>query len=559
MPSDIPPVPSSPGGRPAAEAWLLAAALTVAALLLFVVPYLPFQDLPNHALLLTYDRALGPDGNAWLQRPAFVSFGYTAYIWATRLLAPFLSVEAVLKLLAAIAVVALPLATARLASVLGAPAALAGLLVLPFALGWPLRMGLVSFVLGVPLALLAAASAVLLCRRPTAARAAILAFECGAAYLTHAFAFGLALALTGLAAAVCGRRSPRQAGLLVLALLPAAVLAGWDGWHGSWRPTEAASAITAPEHPVRFRPVGEALSHVACRTYGIPRASSLPAYLPHLLLLAAASSAFAVRRRGDAGSAGEPAGSNRQRLAARRFLLIGGAVLTLGTVAMPDSAGRAYLLGSRPAMAGMCLAGIAAAAGLRRSRRMGMPVAAAVTLVACAVSLGGIAREAREVREVVGERPPRTVSGNVLVARAADCRRETGYLWGAWDPLRLVWAYALSPRGSTPYLFAEHRYDMVWYRPGANPPYPPVGRALSDERTLDASACAERNRDRVARSLAWPGYDGVLVTGSPDTVRAAVEGSGARDRIRLGPGLWLLSGPAGPARDPADGPPRTGP
>ena len=540
--------------------WLFSAGLASAALLLVTLPYLPFQDLPNHALLLTYDRTLGPDGNAWLQRPAFVSLGYTAYIWATRLLAPFLSVEEVLELLAAIAVVALPLATARLAAVLGAPGALAGLLVLPFALGWPLRMGLLAFVLGVPLALLAAASAVLLCRRPTVARAATLAIECGAAYLTHAFAFGLALALTVLAAAVCGRRTPRLAGLLVLALLPAGLLAGWDGWHGSWRPTEAASPITAPEQPARFRPIGEALSHVACRTYGIPRASSLPAYLPHLILLAAAATALATRRRGAETGDAKPGVPGRLDPAARRFLLIGGVVLTLGTVGMPDSAGRAYLLGSRPAMAGMCLAGIAAAAGLRRSAGpRGLPMAAVVTFVACAASLGGMAREAREVRAVVGERPPRNVSGNVLVARAAECRRETGYLWGAWDPLRLVWAYALSPAGSTPYLFAEHRYDMVWYRPGANPPYPPAGRALSDERNLDAMLCAERNRERVARSLAWPGYDGVIVAGSPDAVRAAIAGSGARDRIRLAPGLWLLSGPGAPTRDRAGGPTRTGP
>jgi hypothetical protein len=160
---------------------------------------------------------------------------------------------------------------------------------------------------------------------------------------------------------------------------------------------------------------------------------------------------------------------------------------------------------------------------------------------------------------VVGPDPPRRVAGNVLVARAADCRRETSYAWGAWDPLRMTWAYALSPQGSAPYLFAEHRYDMVWYRPGANPPYPPAGRALSDERNLAAALCAERNRERVARSLAWPGYDGVIVIGPPGTVRAAVEASGAAERIRLAPGLWFLSGPGAPERDGAAGPRRTGP
>jgi len=282
MSSAVPPPSTGFRARPAVATPLLGAALAAAAVFLLSLPYLPFQDLPNHALLLIYDRALGPEGNAWLQRPSFISFGYTAYIWWARLLAPVLSIDGVLKLLAAMAVAALPLATARLAAVLGAPGALAGLLVLPFALGWPLRMGLISFVLGLPLALLCAASAVLLGRRPSAGRALILALECAAAYLTHAFAFGLALALILLAVAVPGRPSRRLAGMLLLALLPAGILVGWDAWHGSWRPTGSASPISAPESPVRFRPVGEALSHVACRTYGIPRASSLPSYLPHL-------------------------------------------------------------------------------------------------------------------------------------------------------------------------------------------------------------------------------------------------------------------------------------
>ena len=534
------------------EVWLLAAGLAAAALLLLTLPYLPFQDLPNHAVLLNYDRTLGAQGNAWLQRPSFVSFGYTAYIWYARLLAPVLSVDAALRLLLVIAVLALPLATARLAAVLGAPAALSGLLALPFALGWPLRMGLVSFVLGVPLALLCAASAVLLCRRPSRGRAAVLALEGAAAYLTHAYAFALALVLIVLAVAASGRPARRLAALLVLALLPATLLAGLDGWRGAWRPIETASPITAPQETMRFRPVGEALSHVACRTYGIPRAASLPPYLPHLALLVLALGGLAFVRSGGFTPALDPA--------ARRFLLAGGALLTLGTVAMPDSAGRAYLLGSRPAMAGMCLAAIAAAAWLRRAGGgIALPLAAGVTIVCCAASAGGMAHDAWEVRQVVGTTPPRSVAGNVLVARVADCRRETSYTWGAWDPLRQAWAYALSPWGSTPYLFAEHRYDMVWYRPGANPPYPPAGRAVSDERTLDPAACAERNRERVRRSLGVPGYDGVIVYGLPETGRLAIEASGARDPLRLAPGIWLLSAPGAPAPGRAVAPPRSGP
>src|SRR5436190_9537138 len=187
-PSDTPDARVRPA-PPRAEGSVLAAGLCLAGLLLVGLPYLPFQDLPNHALLLTYDRALGASGNAWLERPPGLAFGYTLYIWIARGLAPVLSIDSVLRLLSILAVAGLPLATARLAAVLGAPAALAGILALPFALGWPLRMGLLSFVLGVPLALLCAASAVVLCRSASKRTLAGLALGGATAYLAHPFAF----------------------------------------------------------------------------------------------------------------------------------------------------------------------------------------------------------------------------------------------------------------------------------------------------------------------------------------------------------------------------------
>ena len=528
-----------------AEVYLLGGGICAAALLLAGVPYLPFQDIPNHALLLAYDRGLGPEGNRWLTRPETFSFGYTLYIWIARLLAPVLSVDSVLRLLAILAVAGLPLSTARLAAVLGAPWAVAGILALPFALGWPLRMGLLSFVIGVPLSLLCASTAVLLCRAPSARRAAGLALLAALAWLAHPFAFGLALAFALLAWVFEGRGSGRAAGLLALALLPAAALVAWDASHGAWLPTVSASIETTPEEAVRLRPIGQALSHIACRTYGIPNAMTLLAYLPHLALLAAGVALLAWRRPLAPG--------------ARRLLLLGAGVLTLGTVAAPDSLGRAYLLGSRPALAGMCLAAIAAAAGLRRGPARPLPLAVTATAIACSISAASIVADARAVAAVVGDNPPRSAHGNLLVTRAGSCTRNTGFNWGAWDPLRQAWAYALSTDASTPYLFAEHRYDMVWFRPGANPPHPPPGRVLSDERNLDSAECAERNRARLVGTAAVAGYDGIVLVGLPDAGRRALREAGARDPVRLAPGIWILSAPRPRAPDRAVAPPRSGP
>jgi hypothetical protein len=560
------PLPDTPDDRVRqaplrVESSILAVGLCLAALLLLGIPYLPFQDVPNHALLLTYDRELAAAGNAWLQRPSDLAFGYTLYIWIARALAPVLSIDSVLRLLAILAVTALPLATARLAAVLGAPAALAGILSLPFALGWPLRMGLLSFVLGVPIALLCAAAAVRVCRaRPaaTGGGAAIrlclgLAIGGAAAYLAHPFAFALAIVLAAFAWSFEGGRSARAATRLAGAFLPALALLAWDTWHGAWRPTVSASIETTPEELVRLRPVGQALSHIACRTYGIPNAETLLAYLPHLVLLLAGVAFFVrsglARRSGDVAATPPRSGG--------RMLLAAAAVLTLGTVFVPDSIGRAYLLGSRPALAGMCLVAIVAARGLHQAMARPLSLVAIASGLACAISAASIARDAKGVALVVGEHPPRSAHGNLLVVRAGTCTRHTGYNWGAWDPLRQAWAYALSPDSSTPYLFAEHRYDMVWFRPGANPPHPPPGRVLSDERDLDSGECAERNRDRLATTAALPGYDGVVVVGHPDAGRRALRESGAREPVRLAPGLWVVSAPASPAPGPA-GAPRSG-
>jgi hypothetical protein len=205
----------------------------------------------------------------------------------------------------------------------------------------------------------------------------------------------------------------------------------------------------------------------------------------------------------------------------------------------------------------MCLVAIVAARGLHQAMARPLSLVAIASGLACAISAASIARDAKGVALVVGEHPPRSAHGNLLVVRAGTCTRHTGYNWGAWDPLRQAWAYALSPDSSTPYLFAEHRYDMVWFRPGANPPHPPPGRVLSDERDLDSGECAERNRDRLATTAALPGYDGVVVVGHPDAGRRALRESGAREPVRLAPGLWVVSAPASPAPGPA-GAPRSG-
>jgi hypothetical protein len=503
-----------------------AAGLIGVAFLLLSIPYVPFQDIPNHAHLLMLDQSLGENGNAYLLRPETVSFSYTLYIWMARLLSPALSIDAVLRLMCLAAALALPLATARLAAVLGGPWALTGLLALPLGLGWPLRMGFISFALGLPAALMGTAAAVLLSRERSAPRMVELGIWAAVAYVTHAFAFGLLAVLAGLAWLCSGARTWRSAASVLAALVPAGLLVAYDVWHGAWLPVSGLEETASDGMSVRFRPLGMAFTHIVSRSYGIPGPASLGLYLPHVALLAVGAVWLAARPG---------------RLESRWLVLLGTAAFTLGSVAFPEKVGMAMLLGPRANVIGLCFAAIAAAAWLASAAARPLLAAVPLTALAFVASAAGVVRDARLVQEVVGERPPRNVAGNFLAVHAADCARVASFYWGDWDPLRHVWAYALSPAGITPFLFARHRYDMLWYRVEPTLPHPTEGRLLGNDRALDPVACARRNRQRVEVALARPGYDGVIVVGRPGDGERALGDRDVGVRDRIAPGIWRLA------------------
>ena len=263
---------------------LFAAGLMGIALLLLFIPCVPFQDLPNTGLVLLIDHSSRDDVNAYFQRPEVTPFGYTLSVWMARLLLPWVSVDVALRWMCLVAAVALPLATARLAAVLGIPWALAGILALPLGLGWPLRMGFVSFVLGQPIVLLGTAAAVLLCRERSALRMAELALWAVAAYLLHAFAFLFLCALVVLAWLCTGSRSVRALASIVAALVPAGMLAASDVAHRALSSVIVRDAAT-PAAGISFRPLGRAFMNIASRSYGISGPASVVFYLPLIALL----------------------------------------------------------------------------------------------------------------------------------------------------------------------------------------------------------------------------------------------------------------------------------
>jgi len=503
---------------------LFASGLLGIALLLLLIPCVPFQDLPNTGLVLLLDHSSRDDVNAYFQRPEVTPFGYTLSVWMARVLLSWVSVDVALRWMCLAAALALPLATARLAAVLGAPWELAGILALPLALGWPMRMGFVSFVLGQPVVLLGTAAAVLLCRQRSARRIAELALWAVAAYLLHAFAFLFLCALVVLTWLCTGKKSLRAIASLVGALIPAGALAASDVVNRALSSVIIRDAATPPAG-ISFRPLGRAFVNIASRSYGISGLDNVGFYLPLLALLLLGIVWLAAR-----------AGRN----GCYWLALLGTGFFTLGSMAFPDSVGNVYLLGPRVNVIGMCFAAIAAAAGLSRLGGRALLAAFPLAALACITSGAGVVRDSRLVREVVGAQPPRSLSGHFFPVRAAHCSQVVSYNWGNWDPLRHVWAYALSPASGAPYLFARHRYAPVWYRVERILPHPFEGLVLSDEDPLGAASCERRNRERIEGALTWPGYDGVVLAGRPEDVQRALGDSDVGEKRQLAPGIWKL-------------------
>ncbi len=503
---------------------LFVAGLIGTALLLLFVPCLPFQDLPNTGLVLLLDQSRGQGVNAYFRRPEVTSFGYILSVWIARLFLHWVSIDMALRWMCLAAALALPLATARLAAVLGAPWALAGILALPLGLGWPLRMGFVSFVLGQPIVLLGTAAAVLLCRERSARRMAELALWAAVAYLLHAFAFGFLCGLAILAWLCTGGRSFRALASILAALIPAGALAASDVAHRALSSVIVRDAST-PAAGISFRPLGRAFMNIASRSYGISGPESVGFYLPHLALLLVGIVWLAAR-------------GNRN--GSYWLALLGTGFFTLGSMAFPDSVGNIYLLGPRVNVIGMCFAAVAAAAGLARPGSRMLLAAFPLAALACTASAVGIVRDSRLVLEVVGARPPRSLAGHYYPVRAARCTHVESYNWGNWDPLRHLWAYALSPAGGAPFLFARHRYAPAWYRVEKILPHPFEGLVLSDEDSLNSASCKRRNRERVEGALTWPGYDGVILVGRPGDVKQALQDSDVGEREPLAPGIWKL-------------------
>lgn len=188
--------------RPGALFDLAFAALAVfAALPLWLVGYLPIEDLPQHLAAI---RVLHDFHNPALHfsRYFVVHLGrtqYLAYYVAADLLAYVFSVVVANKVLLSVAIIGTPYAMRALLRALGRDERLA-LFVLPLAWNAHLILGFLNFVAAIPLALAGLAVAVKLRVRWSTRRAVLLGVITVVTFYTHVVPFGF----LGLGAALVG-------------------------------------------------------------------------------------------------------------------------------------------------------------------------------------------------------------------------------------------------------------------------------------------------------------------------------------------------------------------
>jgi hypothetical protein len=501
----------------------LALAWAAIAITLFALPHLPFQDLPNHALLLRIDRALavGEAGPCY-RRPDLVVFGYSLYLHLARFAEHFWSAERALRFLLVCGGLAIPVAAARLAKVTGGDPKWAALLALPLALSWPLRMGLLSYVLALPILILLAAELWTIGRSTKLAPVARLTLLATLCYLAHPLVFGIGFSLALVACYFARERRFAVAARLFIAFLPALLLLLHDLRAGAFQQIPGTEDTWEPS-PTYFRPIVQSAVHLVTRSFGITDARAAIVHAPIVVLLLF----LALRPRQ------EEEGGERHFLVAATLLGIGASLL------VPGSVGTTWVLGDRVAVIGMVFLCVLAA---RRAGSQAPATRAAVALsvvLAVGGSLIEIVHQSREVSAILDGKT-RELDGRYLTFRLSDCGTpDESTLFGRYDPERHLWAEALSPKGATPYLFAFSRYLPVWYDGDRYPRElrgPHEWSANAWRPNDDPKICAEYDRRQIQLAREYKTFDGVIVTGPP----ARVEQLLASDGERLAAGLALF-------------------
>ncbi len=514
--------------RGSVELLLLIGGLCTIAIFLAVLDYLPFQDVPAHVHLFALDGSVAEAEAGYLARPPRISFSYNLYLWLYRLFGFAVSASVMVRICIILAAVALPLSLVYLARVTSMPMALSGLLALPIALSWSLKMGFVPFALGIPLVFLTVALAIGACQKETLPRYLALAVAVVLCYCAHALAYAVGGLAVGVVWLALGKGRFKIALKLISALFAALPFLIADFLAGAFAPAADRFDII-PASPLFFRPVQQAIAQLATKTYGIAGIDELWWFIPLIALLVIGTVGALRQLRQKSHPGFKPL-----------FYLAGGALVV--TLAVPEAMQLLYYLGSRLAVFFVGFSTVLAAAFWAKSTRWQRGLVAGGVGLALACQLLSVAKREAVVSEILGLENAPVLRGKYLTAHLADCPGY-GNSWGDYDPVRHLWAYTLVPHeGITPYLFAWNGYHPIRYnaaRLGHDMRAP--SEHINSNGHHGKAGCRKANLMRLRGATQWPGYDGAIIMGRPTILNKVMEQAEIKSRRRLRPGIVLVN------------------
>ncbi|HEY3447825.1 MAG TPA: hypothetical protein VGK67_15825 [Myxococcales bacterium] len=507
----------------------LAAMLGATAAWLWSLPYLPFQDVPNHLHVLKLANAVA-DGRPveGMRARDFFVFGYSAYFWVGRVLRHVFTAEQTLGAEVVFAAMALPASLMLVARRLGS-AAHAGWLALPLALSWPLRMGFVPYALALPFFFVwLRALPDLRDRRWLLGGAAALT----ASYVAHPMPYTVACPLAVVAFLTLDERRLAHAARLAATLaLPAAMLVA-DWLQGTFSQIEGTEQTWEPS-PLIFRAPWHAVRQLVSRTLALTGPRDWLLAVPLLLLFAW----LLVRKRDF-----DTSPPSREK----RFLAWAtGAAFALAAVT-PHSIGTTWLWGDRVGIFGFALLPVLlsnAWAGWRSPLRFAAPLAILPLVFA---SWGDVRSRALEIRSRLEPAAHAPLKGRYLTYRLSELGLgRLSWNHGDYDSMRQTCAYVLSLDGRTPYLFAFARYLPVWFDSQQfqeGTPAPREWDANEGHSLADDDAANAFDLRQIRKALEYRGYDGVIVFGSARRVeKLGAQLPAARlSPVPIGPGVLMF-------------------
>ena len=506
----------------------LGLGIAMVVIVLSCIPYLPLQDIPQQSKMLAQQRELHPGQvTEYYRVRTGLVFGYQLYCWIDRLLAPLLTPDQSLRALFIVAFLLLPLAVWRLARATGADPALATLLALPLGLSGHFKLGLVSYALGIPCALLALAQAFEISAAVRLRSALALCLWLTLAQLSHPVAFLIAGLMVFLVWLYRARKQPYATIAIVGAALPALLMLIHDARAEAYRNIPGFGFVW-PVPLVTMQNLEHVFFGYFFLSYGIAGPLSLAGHLP-LLVGTAACAALALQK---------PVGERWIRHALIWMIVL----VSLPDVIAPRSLGTTFELATRfPLVACLLFTILGGQARARLSARV-LGAVGAATLLAVGVSSAELLRHSLAIRAMIGDHPPRVLDGRVLPVRFNPCGHlasERAKSWHTYDPYWHIWAYALKNNAVSPQSFAFSGYHLVQLRSELYPQLAGIPDWLGLSSWVPEQSCAENNRLRLLWSLGVEQYDTVLAINLPEELRRSLDGTGLRVE-RISPGFTAI-------------------